>query len=139
MNYYVSEWVIVVLRQFINFSAISWRAQDNFQRDDDEIHFVLDQHAEFDFCYSSSSLKQQSASGNVAPLGHIFLIPSKPVCFFSLMLRASRRTHDLPHSRRARQPLRHRCGFTYYVHNLQQFTELFRSNITSLKTSRIAF
>ena len=83
MNYYVSEWVIVVFRQFINFSAIAWRAQDNFQWDDDEIHFVLDQHAEFGFCYSSSSLKQQSASGNVALLGHIILIPSKPVFAFS--------------------------------------------------------
>jgi hypothetical protein len=29
-------------------------------RDDDKVHFVLDQHAELDF-YSASSLKQQSA------------------------------------------------------------------------------
>jgi len=34
--------VIVVLRQFNNLSAISWRAQDNFQSDDDEIRSVLD-------------------------------------------------------------------------------------------------
>ena len=27
------------------FSAISWREQVNFQRDDDEVHFVLDQHS----------------------------------------------------------------------------------------------
>jgi hypothetical protein len=65
------------------FSAVSWRAQENFQWDDDEIRFVLDQHAEFDFFYSSSSLKQQSAGGHVAPLGHIILIPSKPVFAFS--------------------------------------------------------
>jgi hypothetical protein len=40
----LGEWVIVVLRQFSNFSAISWREQVNFQRNDDEAHFVLDQH-----------------------------------------------------------------------------------------------
>jgi hypothetical protein len=39
-----SEWVIVALWQS-NFSAISWWEQANFQRDDDEIRFVLDQHA----------------------------------------------------------------------------------------------
>jgi hypothetical protein len=32
----------------------------NFQWDDDDVSFVLDQHAEFDF-YSASSLKQKSA------------------------------------------------------------------------------
>ena len=57
---------------------ISWREQVNFQRDDDEVCFVLDQHAELDF-YSASSLKQQSAGRHVAPLGHIILIPSQPV------------------------------------------------------------
>jgi hypothetical protein len=41
---------------------------------DDEVSFVLDQHAELDF-YSASSLKQQSAGRHVAPLGHIILIP----------------------------------------------------------------
>jgi len=40
--------------------------------------FVLDQHAELNF-YSASSLKQQSAGRLVTPLGHIILIPSKPV------------------------------------------------------------
>ena len=49
-----------------------------FQRDDDEVRFVLDQHAELDF-YSASSLKQKSADSHVAPLGHIILIPSQPV------------------------------------------------------------
>jgi hypothetical protein len=57
-------------------SAISWREQVNFQWDD--VCFVLDQHAEFDF-YSTSSLKQQFAGRHVAPLGHIILIPSQPV------------------------------------------------------------
>jgi len=34
---------------------------------DDEVHFVLDQHTLLDF-YSASSLKQQSADRHVAPL-----------------------------------------------------------------------
>ena len=49
-----------------------------FQWDDDEVRFVLDQHAELDF-YSASSLTQQSAGRHVAPLGHIILILSQPV------------------------------------------------------------
>jgi hypothetical protein len=44
--------------------------------DDDEVRFVLDQHAEFDF-YSANSLKQHSTGRHVAPLGHIILIPSQ--------------------------------------------------------------
>jgi hypothetical protein len=43
------------------------------QWDDDEVRFVLDQHAELDF-YSVSSLKQPSTGRHVAPLGHIILI-----------------------------------------------------------------
>jgi hypothetical protein len=46
--------------------------------DDDEVRFVLDQHAELDFD-SASSLKQQSSGRHVAPLGRIILIPSQPV------------------------------------------------------------
>ena len=52
--------------------------QVNFQWDDDEVRFVLDQHAELDF-YNAMSLKQQSAVRHMAPLGHIILIPSYPV------------------------------------------------------------
>ena len=74
----MSGWVIVVSRQFSNFSAILWWEQVNFQWDDDEVRFVLDQHAELDF-YSASSLKRQSEGRHVAPLGHIILIPSQPV------------------------------------------------------------
>jgi hypothetical protein len=51
----------------INFSAISWREQVNFHRDDDEVRFVLDQHAELDF-YSINALKQQSTDRHVTPL-----------------------------------------------------------------------
>ena len=52
--------------------------QVNFQWDDDEVRFILDQNAELDF-YSVSWLKQQSAGRHVAPVGHIILIPSQPV------------------------------------------------------------
>ena len=45
-----------------------------FQWDDDEVCYVLDQHAELDF-YSATS---QSSSRHVASLGHIILIPSQP-------------------------------------------------------------
>ena len=54
------------------FAAILCQEHVNFQWDDDEVHFVLDQHALLDF-YSASSLKQQSADRHVAPLGHIIL------------------------------------------------------------------
>jgi hypothetical protein len=37
--------------------------------DDDDVHFVLDQHAELDL-YSASSLKLQSAGRRVTPLGN---------------------------------------------------------------------
>jgi hypothetical protein len=53
-----------------------------FQWDDDEVRFVLEQNAELDF-YIASSLKKQSAGRHVAPLGHIILIPSQPVCALS--------------------------------------------------------
>jgi hypothetical protein len=54
---------------------IAWQEQVNFQWDDDEVRFVLDQHAEF-YLYSASSLKQQSVDRHVAPFKHIILIPS---------------------------------------------------------------
>ena len=78
---WLSEWVSV-LRQFSNFSAISWREQVNFQWGDDDVCFVLDQHAELDF-YIVSSMKQQSVGKHVAPLGHIILIPYQAVFAFS--------------------------------------------------------
>ena len=52
--------------------------QVNFQWNDDEVRFVLDQHAKLDF-YSAGSLKQKSADRHVAPLGHIILIPGQSV------------------------------------------------------------
>ena len=46
--------------------------------EDDEVRFVLDQHAYLNF-HSANSLNQQSADKYVASLGHINLIPSQPV------------------------------------------------------------
>jgi hypothetical protein len=37
--------MIARYRQLSNLSAISWREQVKFQCDDDEVRFVLDQHA----------------------------------------------------------------------------------------------
>ena len=76
----MSDWLLL----YVN-SAMLQLEQVNFQWDDDEVRFVLDQHAGLDF-HSASSLKQQSTGRYVAPLGHIILIPS--LCSFSLMLRA---------------------------------------------------
>jgi hypothetical protein len=74
---WVSEWLLFNANSAI-FSAVSWREQVNFQWDDEEVHFLLDQHAELD-CYNAISPKQQSAGRHVAPLGHIILIQSQPV------------------------------------------------------------
>ena len=75
----VGEWLLFnAYSAIFQLYSISWREQINFQWDDDEIRFVLDQHPELDF-YSVSSLKQHSAGRHVAPLGHIILIPSQPV------------------------------------------------------------
>ena len=54
----------------------------HFQWDDDELRIVLDQHTELDI-YSASLSKQQFAGRHVAPLGHIILIQSTSLCFFS--------------------------------------------------------
>jgi hypothetical protein len=49
------EWLLFNTNSAI-FSDISWQEKINFQWNDDEVRFVLDQHAELDF-YSASSLK----------------------------------------------------------------------------------
>jgi hypothetical protein len=63
----VSEWLLFN-------TTISLREQVNFQWDDDEVLFILDQQAELDF-YSANSLKQQSAGKHVTPPAQIILIP----------------------------------------------------------------
>jgi hypothetical protein len=61
--------------QFFSYSMARTRY---IQWDDNDVRFVLEQHAQLDF-YSASSLKQQSAVRHVVPLGHIILISSQPV------------------------------------------------------------
>jgi hypothetical protein len=48
---------------------------------DDEVRLILDQHAELDFFYSASSVKQHSAGRHVTPLGHTILIQSQSLLF----------------------------------------------------------
>ena len=67
-------------------SAISHLYHDknmlHFLWNDDDVCFVLDQHAEIDFTVLVE-LKQQSTGRHVAPLRHIILIPSQPVLLIS--------------------------------------------------------
>ena len=67
----------------------------NFQWDDDEVRFVLDQHVWLDF-YSASSLKQQFADRHVAPLGYIILIPSQPVLLINAVYLAEKQQIPIP-------------------------------------------
>ena len=45
----------------------------HIREEDNDARFVLDKHVKLNF-YSTSSLKQQSATRHVASLGHIILI-----------------------------------------------------------------
>jgi hypothetical protein len=63
---WVSEWLLFSANSTI-FAAISWREEVNFQWDDAEISFSLDQHDELNL-YSVSWLKQLFADRHVAPL-----------------------------------------------------------------------
>ena len=76
---WVSEWLLFNAKWAI-FQPYHGQTS-NIRWNDDDVHFVVDQHAELDFC-SASSLKQQSAGRHVDPLGHIILIPSQ--IFFAL-------------------------------------------------------
>jgi len=76
----VSDYCLMPNEQF--FSHIMTRTR-YIRWDDDDFHFILDQHPELDF-YSASSLKQQSVYRHVTPLRHIILILSQPI--FVLLL-----------------------------------------------------
>ena len=80
----VNERVIVVQRQFSNFSAISWREQVNVQWNNDEVHFILDQHA---ILFSASSLKK-AVPGDTCHFTRTHYSDFEPTsfCSFSLML-----------------------------------------------------
>ena len=74
--------MIVVEHQVINSAILQLYHGENkliFQWNDDEVRFVLDQHAlQLDF-YSAISLKQQSMDRHVTLLGHIILILSQQI------------------------------------------------------------
>ncbi len=110
----VSEWLLLNAKWAI-FSAIPWREQVTFQRDEDDVCFLLDQHAHFDY-YSADSLQQQSAvcvshhwdslSWSRANQCLLLLLNSvsldeKPqINFYNLWFYLTgTRTNDLPHSR----------------------------------------
>ena len=78
LKWFRLQWVKYMNSATSQLHYISWREQVNFQWDDDEVRFVLDQLALLDF-YSASSLKQQSMGRHVALLVHIILIPCQPV------------------------------------------------------------
>ena len=103
---WVSEWVSATHY----FSVILWWELVNFQWDDDEVRFVLDQNE----CKLTEAIVQDR---HIEQLGHIILIPSQPVfafspwcCVFSGEATNTKmyslwfdpicaRTHDVPHSR----------------------------------------
>jgi hypothetical protein len=65
-----------------------YHGQNKLIFNDDEVRFVLDQHAELDF-YSASSLKQQFAGKHATPLGtHYSDSEPTSLCSYSLMLHA---------------------------------------------------
>jgi hypothetical protein len=59
-----------------------------FSIDDDEVRFVLDQHAKLNLYYRASSLKQHSVARHVAllGLGHIILISLTPSLTLSKLI-----------------------------------------------------
>ena len=61
------------------FSTILWQEQVTFWWDDEhDVRLALDQHTKLNF-YSGRSLKQQSVSRHVTPLGHTSLNPIQSV------------------------------------------------------------
>jgi len=64
------------------FQLYHGREEVNFQGNNHEIRFVLDQYA-YLYCYSASSLTRQAMDRHVAPLGNIILISSRQVSALS--------------------------------------------------------
>ena len=79
---YISKWLL-----FSANSAISWREQVNFQSDDDDVRFILDQHADLDF----DSVNSRNNSPRIdmsSTRTYYFYSESTSLCSFSSMLRA---------------------------------------------------
>ena len=73
----MTEWVNVAPNEQFS-DVLGWEQVIGVFLWDDEVRFVLDQHAELYF-YSASSRRQQLASRHVATRGHIILIPNQSV------------------------------------------------------------
>ena len=67
-QFFLSEWLLFNAKWGV-FLAIYWKEQVTFQWDDD-VRFVLDQHALLNI-HSASSPNLQPLGRHVAPLGHI--------------------------------------------------------------------
>ena len=67
----VSEWLFFLTLNEKIFSYITVRTI-YIQWNDDDVHFVLGHHAQFNI-YSASLQKQQSKGRNVPPFAHIIL------------------------------------------------------------------
>ena len=70
--------LLLLLLQMSNIFSYFMVRTSYIHRNDDDVSFVQDQHAELDF-YNASSLKKPSVGRHVAPLRQIILIPSQPV------------------------------------------------------------
>ena len=110
---WVSEWVIVVLRQVSNYSAITWWSKLHFNEMMIISIFILDQHG-VGF-YSSSSLKKQPTdlslhfgtrvSKSLPLLLNVAFLAEKhqiPISVYALTWWD--RTQNLPHSSRDANP-----------------------------------
>ena len=78
----VSEWLLFNA-DAANFQLYYGENKLIFNKNNDEVRFVLDLHAEVDF-YSDSPLKQRSTGRHVAPLGHIIRIQANQFLLFLL-------------------------------------------------------
>jgi hypothetical protein len=58
-----------------------WPYHPVYIANDNDVHFVLDQHAELDI-YSVSSLKQQSAGRHITPLHAVSLCDASMICIY---------------------------------------------------------
>ena len=84
------------------FSAISWREQVNFQWDNDEVCFILDNSPRMDMLPHSNALSWFRANQSLLFLHNAACLTEKQNQFHSLWLDPIRAwIHDIPNSRRA--------------------------------------
>jgi hypothetical protein len=104
-NWWPLEWVSVAKHQFSNFSAIPWR-EVNFQWDDHEVRFVLEQQAELVRFFSQPTrvgfleYKLTQTTDRRSTLTHYSDSEPTSPCSISILFWCdpiSARIHDLPH------------------------------------------